>query len=577
MSNIRASELQEPVDVAEYLFRRLNQLGVKSIHGVPGDFNLVALDYIPKEGLKWVGSVNELNAAYAADGYARVNGLAAVVTTFGVGELSAMNGIAGAYSEQIPVVHIVGTPSTRSQRDGMLLHHTLGNGDFHVFSNMSEKLSCEVAKLNHPNEIATQIDHTLRQCWVQSRPVYITLPTDMVTAKVEGKRLRTPIDTSEPANDAHREEYVVDVILKTLYKAKDPIILVDACTIRHRVVKRVQELVEKTKLPFFMTPMGKSALDETHPLYGGIYAGSGSDDAVRKKVEESDLILSVGALKSDFNTAGFSYRTSQLNTINLHSTHTAIRYAEYPGVRMGGVLKTLLEKVDVSQVKTKPVPPRNGVIKKPEDHKAKDAGVITHDWFWPRVSDFLKKRDIVVTETGTANFGILGTSFPPEVVALNQVLWGSIGWSVGACQGASLAAKDAKDDRRTILFVGDGSLQLTVQEISTMIRHGLKPIIFVICNEGFTIERFIHGMDAEYNDIAPWDFKELVTLFGGTDKTVRKLQIKTRSELEKLFGEDEFNKAEKLQFVEVYMPKEDAPAVMVKTAEETAKVNADKS
>lgn len=144
---------------------------------------------------------------------------------------------------------------------------------------------------------------------------------------------------------------------------------------------------------------------------------------------------------------------------------------------MGGVLKTLLDKVDVSKINTKPVPPRNGVIKKPEDPKAKEAGVITHDWFWPRVSDFLKKRDIVVTETGTANFGILGTSFPPEVVALNQVLWGSIGWSVGACQGASLAAKDAKDDRRTILFVGDGSIQLTVQEISTMIRHGLKPIM----------------------------------------------------------------------------------------------------
>lgn len=94
---------------------------------------------------------------------------------------------------------------------------------------------------------------------------------------------------------------------------------------------------------------------------------------------------------------------------------------------------------------------------------------------------------------------------------------------------------------------------------------------FCICNEGYTIERFIHGMDAEYNDITHWDFKELVTVFGGTDETVRKLQVKTRSELDTLFNEDEFNRAEKLQFVELYMPKKDAPTVLIKTAEASAK------
>lgn len=84
-------------------------------------------------------------------------------------------------------------------------------------------------------------------------------------------------------------------------------------------------------------------------------------------------------------------------------------------------------------------------------------------------------------------------------------------------------------------------------------------------------------MEADYNDIAPWDFKEMVTVFGGTDKTTRKLQIRTRAELEKLFAEDEFNRADKLQLVELYMPKKDAPAVLVKTAEASAKVNSEKA
>jgi pyruvate decarboxylase len=298
MTDIRVQNLKKPVDVAEYLFRRLHEVGVRSVHGVPGDFNLVALDYLPNADLKWVGSVNELNAAYAADGYARVNKMSALITTFGVGELSAINGVAGAYSERIPVVHIVGCPSTISQRDGMLLHHTLGNGDFNVFANMSSEISVDIAKLNKPAEIAGQIDHALRQCWIMSRPVYIMLPTDMVQVKVEGARLETPIDLSDPSNEPEAEDYVVDIILRHLKDAKSPVLLIDACAVRYRVLQEVHELVDKTKLPVFVTPMGKSAINEEHPSYGGVYAGDASYPAqVKDIVESSDLVLAIGGLK----------------------------------------------------------------------------------------------------------------------------------------------------------------------------------------------------------------------------------------------------------------------------------------
>lgn len=239
---------------------------------------------------------------YAADGYARVKGISAIVTTFGVGELSAINAIAGAYSEHAPVVHIVGTPSTVSQRDGMLLHHTLGNGDFNVFANMSSEISVAMAKLNDPYEAATLIDHALRECWVQSRPVYITLPTDMVQKKIEGARLKTPIDLSFPKNNPDQEDYVVDVVLKYLYAAKNPVILVDACAIRHRVLEETHDLIDKSGLPVFVAPMGKGAVNETHANYGGVYAGGGSQPDVKERVESSDLILTIGAIKSDFNT-----------------------------------------------------------------------------------------------------------------------------------------------------------------------------------------------------------------------------------------------------------------------------------
>lgn len=150
-SDIVTRELKQPINLVEYLYRRLHEVGVRSVHGVPGDYNLQALDYLPKCGLSWAGNCNELNAGYAADGYARVKGISAMITTFGVGELSAINAMAGAYSEYVPIVHIVGQPHTASQRDGMLLHHTLGNGDYNVFAGMAAKVSCAVARLNTPS------------------------------------------------------------------------------------------------------------------------------------------------------------------------------------------------------------------------------------------------------------------------------------------------------------------------------------------------------------------------------------------------------------------------------------------
>jgi pyruvate decarboxylase len=179
----------------------------------------------------------------------------------------------------------------------MLLHHTLGNGDFNVFADMNKEISVVLAKLTDPYEVAAQIDHALQQCYIQSRPVYISLPTDIVQKKIEGDRLKTAIDLSLKENDKAKEDYVVDVVLKYLLMAKNPVILVDACAIRHRVLEEVHDLIDKTGLPVFVTPMGKGAVNETHPNYGGVYAGDGSQPEVKERVEASDLILTIGAIK----------------------------------------------------------------------------------------------------------------------------------------------------------------------------------------------------------------------------------------------------------------------------------------
>lgn len=247
---------------------------------------------------------------------------------------------------------------------------------------------------------------------------------------------------------------------------------------------------------------------------------------------------------------------------------------------MKGVLRKIIDRVDVSKL---------SIILSPavkNEVPCSDDQTITQAWLWPRIGDFLRENDIVITETGTANFGIWETKFPAGVTALNQNLWGSIGWSVGACQGAALAAQDDDDSgdehhsppRRTILFVGDGSFQLTAQEVSTMIRLGLRRVtLFVICNEGYTIERFIHGADEAYNDIADWRYRDLPAAFGAGAGAgeVATFVTRTRTELEALLADEVFGSGSgaRLQLVEVHMPRMDAPGPLKLLTAAAAKNN----
>ena len=425
--------------------------------------------------------------------------------------------------------------------------------------------------LNNQHEAAVLIDNAIRECYLQSRPVYISLPSDMVQKKIDGDRLNTPLDLEYAPNDQEAEDYVVDVVLKYLQTAKNPVILVDACAIRHRALKETNDLVKKSGIPTFVAPMGKGAVDETLPNYGGVYAGDGSNAGVRERVESSDLVISIGAIKSDFNTAGFTIRMSQMNTIDFHSYGVKVRYSEYPGVRMNGVLAKVTAKLGKLNIEAGPKP--NNEI--PQKEASSSDPTIRHAWFWPRLGQWLQKDDVLITETGTSNFGVWETRFPAGVNAISQVLWGSIGYATGSCQGAALAAKE-RNLKRTILFTGDGSFQLTAQEVSTMIRNKLNPIIFVICNKGYTIERLIHGWEDEYNDVPEWKYKELPRVFGAEEGTVLTYRVSTKDEVEKLFENDEFSSGEtnKLRFVELVMPWDDAPAALKDVAEAAARANA---
>ncbi|CCM04944.1 uncharacterized protein FIBRA_07141 [Fibroporia radiculosa] len=569
----QAPESSETIFVGQYLVERLVQLGVTKMFGVPGDFNLGFLDFVEDHSkIEWVGNCNELNAAYAADGYARVKkgSLGVLTTTFGVGELSAMNGIAGAFSEHVPIVHIVGVPSTSQQKNKPMLHHTLGDGRYDAYYRAATQFTIAAASLQAKETAAAEIDRVLTECLVMARPVYLMVPTDLAYERIPSYRLKTPINAEPPQNDPDVEEFALDEIVKLVETAEqDAIILVDACAIRHNVIDEVSELVKRTGFPVYAAPMGKTAVDEAYERYGGIYVGSISHPDIKEKVESAKLILSIGALKSDFNTGNFTYHIPASRTVELHSDHTTVQYAEFPGIGMKRLLPKLTARLQPfrDDARELSVPPF--VFPVPTE----DTDIITQSWLWPRMGQFFRQKDIIVAETGTSSFGVLEVPFPTGAMFVSQILWGSIGWTVGSTLGVAMAGQDL-GYKRTILFIGDGSLQLTVQELSVMIRSGVTPIIFVLNNRGYTIERYLHGMERKYNDISNWKWTHLLNTLGGEEgKTCQSHLVRNKAELSALLDDTTFASANKIQLVEMLMDPRDAPSALKRQAELSGKTN----
>lgn len=309
-----------------YLWRRIRQLGIESIFGVPGDFNLNFLDFIyDVPGLSWVGNANELNAAYAADGYGRIRGTpGCLVTTHGVGELSALNGIAGSMSEHVPVIHIVGQTPRAHQEKHLMIHHSIGTSpDHQLYNKASQGFRCAAAELWDPSKAPAEIDRVLRECWVQKLPVYIFFPIDLTGAMVKASQLDTPIDLSMPVNEAGEEE-AVNAIGEALQKAKNPAIFVDFL-VRSHGQPEARRLVDALHLPIYASHMSKGAISETHERYVGLYNGNVSKPGIADAMEASDLVLALGWWPSDSNTAAFGRNIPPEKRIDIMDSYIMVR------------------------------------------------------------------------------------------------------------------------------------------------------------------------------------------------------------------------------------------------------------
>ncbi|MFD2616769.1 alpha-keto acid decarboxylase family protein [Terrilactibacillus laevilacticus] len=551
--------------IGRYLIDRLAELGIRHIFGVPGDYNLSFLDdIVDHPALEWVGNCNELNASYAADGYARIHGISALVTTFGVGELSAINGIAGSYAEEVPVVKITGAPSTVVSNAGKLVHHTLGDGDFHHFSRMFSEVSVAQTTLNEQNA-TDEIDRVLRLCVLKKKPVHITLPVDIHSKPATMPK--TALLENLPQTDTNTLNKLIRHLLPVIEKATSPVILADYQVYRYDAYSTLKTFAEKTGFPVATLSMGKGVFDEDHPQHIGVYSGKTSTPYLRKRIDSSDCIICIGVRLTDSITSGFSQGFSEQQVI--HIMPHGIRYQDdtWENIEMVDALTALSTRITKRGPETLDIKP----ILSQDEYKhlssfyAKPEQPILQERFWELMHQFIQKDDVLIADQGTAYFGLSTIPLKEHVTFIGQPLWGSIGYTLPALLGTQLA----DPTRRNILFIGDGAFQLTFQEISTMARQQIKPIIFVFNNDGYTVERAIHGEKQVYNDIQMWNYAEIPSVLGAKSNQVK---VSTEGELIDALKNTIAN-TDTLHFIEVVMDRMDMPELLNKVGKALAAQN----
>ncbi|GAR65732.1 indole-3-pyruvate decarboxylase [Salmonella enterica] len=537
--------MQNPYTVADYLLDRLAGCGIGHLFGVPGDYNLQFLDHvIDHPTLRWVGCANELNAAYAADGYARMSGAGALLTTFGVGELSAINGIAGSYAEYVPVLHIVGAPCSAAQQRGELMHHTLGDGDFRHFYRMSQAISAASAILDEQNA-CFEIDRVLGEMFAARRPGYIMLPADVAkkTAIPPTQALALPVHEAQSGVETAFRYHARQCLMNSRRIA----LLADFLAGRFGLRPLLQRWMAETPIAHATLLMGKGLFDEQHPNFVGTYSAGASSKEVRQAIEDADRVICVGTRFVDTLTAGFTQQLPAERTLEIQPYASRIGETWF-NLPMAQAVSTLRELC--LECAFAPPPTRSA-----GQPVRIDKGELTQESFWQTLQQYLKPGDIVLVDQGTAAFGAAALSLPDGAEVVVQPLWGSIGYSLPAAFGAQTACPD----RRVILIIGDGAAQLTIQEMGSMLRDGQAPVILLLNNDGYTVERAIHGAAQRYNDIASWNWTQIPPALNAAQQAEcwRVTQAIQLAE-----GLERLARPQRLSFIEVMLPKADLPELL---------------
>lgn len=488
--------------IGEYLIRRLEENGVRDVFGIPGDYVLSLYAQLERSRINTIGCTREDCAGFAADGYARINGIGAVCVTYCVGGLSLCNSIAGAYAEKSPVVVISGAPGLRERHNNPLLHHKVRN--FQTQAAVFRRLCTAHAELDDPSVAFREIDRVLEAVVRYRRPGYLEIPRDMVDVVPEG--VYHP-KSSRLTSDADALNEAVAEASRRISAAERPVIVAGVEIHRFGLQDKLLALAEGAGIPITTTMLGKSVIGETHPLFVGLYEGAMGHQEVTRLVEQSDCVILLGAFMTDLNLGIYTANLDPLRCIVASSETLQISHHHFHDVLLGDFLGRLAEAGLKTPPQTLPCTP--GFVA--ADIELKPDEPITIHRLMARLNEELRDSTMVIADIGDALFASSELVVHRQTEFLSPAYYTSMGFAVPAALGAMVA----RPDLRPVVIVGDGAFQMTGMELSTIVRRGLAPVVIVLDNQGYGTERLLHAGEFEFNEIHPWAYHKLPEVLGG--------------------------------------------------------------
>jgi indolepyruvate decarboxylase len=485
--------------IGEYIIQRLQDYGIHDVFGIPGDFVLQFYGMLQESPIRVVGTRREDCAGYAADGYARVNGMGAVCVTYCVGGLSLANSIAGAYAEKSPVIVISGAPGIDERRSDPLLHHRVR--DFNTQREVFE-ITVASALLDDPLTAFREIDRCLEAADRYKRPVYLELPRDRVHSRA---LYPYHAPTEKPISDKQALKEAVDDAARLINAAECPVIIAGVEIHRFGLREEVIRLAERNQIPMCATLLGKSVVSERHPLYLGVYEGAMGRESVRRYVEESDCVVLLGTFMTDINLGIYTAHLDPAKCIYVTSEKLRIQHHHFHDV----LLSDFVKKLAKAEHKTARKPPVLDKSVEAEPFVPKADTKITMKRLFQRINQTLGDNMVVVADVGDSLFAASDLTIHQHTEFLAPAYYTSMGFAMPAAVGVQVA--NAK--LRPIVLVGDGAFQMTCMELSTACSLGFNPVVLVLNNRGYTTERFLQ--DGPFNDIPLWNYHRLPDLFRG--------------------------------------------------------------
>jgi indolepyruvate decarboxylase len=549
--------MEQKMKLGDYLVSYLKKIGVSHLFGIPGDLviNLFFKFGRPK-GLKIITLSHEPGVGFAADGYARsTGGIGAICVTYGAGGHNMVNPVAGSFSERVPILVISGGPGEEERKLGVLIHHQAKEieSQLHIY----REVTCAAKIIDDPLHAAADIDEVIRAIWLNQQPGYLEIHRDMVE-----KEISVPKEIASwngelphPQSDRHKLNEAVRETAQRFNRAQRPLLLVGIEAYRFKLAKEIVRLVEKMGVPCCTSVLAKGAFPMNHPLYMGVYVGAISPSQIRARVEQADLIISLGTFLTDIETGGrlppdaLRHRSiwAVENRVNVSfHTYTDVTLRDFVRGLMRADLKHHREKVSYSDNLAQPVARRNSGLRV--------ADVLRE------INEFLAqhKKFMAVAESGDSLFGGIDLKVGGDGLYLAQGFYASMGFSVPGALGAQIGT-----GLRPLILTGDGGFQMTGAEIAHAPRYKLNPIVVLLNNGGWGIFRPI----AKRHDLLAlpsWRYAELARLWGG-----RGFQVESTAQLRRAL--DQAAKSASFAIIEVAIGPRDLSPIALKYIRASAK------